>query len=73
MSLEFLKRHAQTLSEFAAATTARSNANPGDQWLAIAANNQRLAARDAAQILALELALEADAPAETPALLRKQH
>jgi hypothetical protein len=51
----------------------RSNANPGDQWLAIAANNQRLAARDAAQILALELAREADAPAEIPALLRKQH
>jgi hypothetical protein len=59
MSIDFLKRHAQTLSEFAAATDARVSMNPADQWLAIAANNQRQAASDAMQTLAVAYAQEA--------------
>ncbi|MQA38703.1 hypothetical protein [Rugamonas aquatica] len=59
MSIDFLKRHAQTLSEFAAATDARVSMNPGDHWLAIAANNQRQAASDAMQTLAVAYAQEA--------------
>jgi hypothetical protein len=59
MSIDFLKRHAQTLSEFAAATDVRASLNPEDQWLAIAASNQRQAASDAMQTLAVAYAQEA--------------
>ncbi|MES2115939.1 MAG: hypothetical protein V4578_12360 [Pseudomonadota bacterium] len=59
MSTEFLKRHAQTLSEFAAATQARASQHPDDRWLAIAADNQRRAASDAMQALAVAHAQEA--------------
>lgn len=53
MSIDFLKKHAQTLSEFAAETEARATLNPTDKWLAIAAHNQRQAATDALQALAI--------------------
>jgi len=59
MSIDFLKRHAQTLSEFAAATSARAGLDPTDKWLAIAAHNQRQAASDAMQALAIAHAQEA--------------
>lgn len=59
MSVDFLKRHAQTLSDFAAATDARVSMNPEDKWLAIAANNQRQAASDAIQTLGVAYAQEA--------------
>jgi hypothetical protein len=53
MNIDFLKKHAQTLSEFAAETEARAALNPTDKWLAIAANNQRQAANDAMRALAI--------------------
>ena len=53
MSIDFLRKHAQTLAEFAAETEARAALNPTDKWLAIAADNQRQAANDAMQALAL--------------------
>lgn len=59
MSIEFLKNHAQVLSEFAAATTARAALNPDDRWLALAARNQQQAASDAMQELAIAHAQEA--------------
>nr|WP_315399806.1 hypothetical protein [uncultured Duganella sp.] len=52
MSIEFLRKHARVLSEFAEATTARAARNPDDFWLQIAAKNQRQAAKDAMQALA---------------------
>lgn len=59
MSIDFLKRHAQTLSEFAYETSARAASNPQDPWLAIAADNQQQAASDALQTLAVASAQEA--------------
>lgn len=59
MSIDFLKQHAQTLSEFAETTTARAKLNPDDPWLAIAANNQLQAASDALQNLSIAHAQEA--------------
>lgn len=59
MSIEFLKQHAQTLSEFAEETAARAALNPQDPWLAIAADNQQQAASDAHQRLSLAFAQEA--------------
>lgn len=59
MSIDYLKRHAQTLSEFAAATNARAQLDPSDKWLAIAADNQQQAASDAMQTLALAYAEDA--------------
>jgi hypothetical protein len=53
MSIDFLIKHARTLSEFAAETEARAALNPTDQWLAIAANNQRQAANDAMKAVAI--------------------
>jgi len=61
MSIEFLKKHARVLGEFAAATTARAALNPGDFWLGLAAKNQQQAARDAMQALAAASAQEAGA------------
>jgi hypothetical protein len=51
MSIEFLRKHARVLGEFAAATTARAALNPEDFWLGLAAQNQRQAARDAMHAL----------------------
>lgn len=59
MSIEFLKKHAQTLGEFASATASRAALTPGDPWLALTAENQQQAASDAHQALALASAREA--------------
>jgi hypothetical protein len=59
MSIDFLKRHAQQLSEFAADTDARAALAPGDPWLAIVASNQKQAVSDAMQALAIAHAKEA--------------
>ncbi|MYM28968.1 hypothetical protein GTP58_11620 [Duganella sp. CY15W] len=59
MSIDFLKQHAQTLSEFAEDTAARAAQNPQDPWLAIAADNQQQAASDALQHLSIAYAEEA--------------
>ncbi|MFA9218775.1 MAG: hypothetical protein ACEQSK_16955 [Sphingomonadaceae bacterium] len=58
MSLEFLKRHAHELSQVAAETHTRAHQHPENRWLAIAADNQRQAASDALQTLALASAKE---------------
>lgn len=59
MSIEFLKKHAQTLGEFASETSRRSASEPGDPWLAITAENQQQAASDALQALTVASAQEA--------------
>ena len=59
MNIEFLRKHARVLSEFAAATTTRAALHPDEFWLQIAAHNQQQAARDAIQALAAARAQEA--------------
>lgn len=59
MSIEFLKKHAQTLAEFARETSQRAAENPADFWLQATAKNQEQAAVDAA----LEVRLASAEPA----------
>ena len=59
MSIEFLKKHAQTLAGFARETSARAAENPTDFWLQATARNQGQAATDAARDLRLAYAEQA--------------
>ncbi|GJI96590.1 hypothetical protein RugamoR57_33080 [Duganella caerulea] len=58
MSIEFLKKHAQTLAGFARESSAQAAQNPADFWLQATARNQKQAATDAAQDLQLACAAQ---------------
>lgn len=57
-SADFLEQFATDLKREAASTAARSAASPDDFWLAVAADNQQKAARDALRDLSREYARE---------------